>query len=242
MSGRNSNSNVMEVSSNRHIEKMNDMIAAGPATIILIYSPTCPSCHTYMPLWEKLCNTKSRTANMISMKADVYQKTPLADKQNVKFVPTVLYVDQDGGIKEVEEPRDMDAMKAMVSTPANLQAIRLTPADATARPSNLPAIPALPIPSMPQQRGGGMLNWLFGKSPDVSGNNTADDLVDIPELNSQMADENLVVPVSQGGGAGTPWSAFVSAMRRNRRRPRKMTRRRHQKKRGHKSRRQQRRA
>jgi len=93
---------------------MQGLIRRGPVTIILVFSTSCPHCHTYMPIWNKLCKTKGRKANMISMEASTYQKTPLSEKKSVSGVPTVLYVNKQGEIVEIDTPRDTEKMTEVI--------------------------------------------------------------------------------------------------------------------------------
>ena len=93
---------------------MESLIAKGPMTVILVFSPSCPHCHTYMPLWKKLERQKRRRSNMITVRADIYDKTPMSEKKQVSSVPTVLFVDKEGQISEAEEPRNMAVMSNAV--------------------------------------------------------------------------------------------------------------------------------
>ena len=78
---------------------------------MLVYSTTCPHCVTYMPIWKKLCKEKGKTAHMVSMEHSVYSDTPMAVKKPVSGVPTVLFVDPQGGIHEQDNIRDEAVMK-----------------------------------------------------------------------------------------------------------------------------------
>ena len=98
---------------------MQDMIGKGPVTIMLVFSKTCPHCVTYMPIWKKLCATQGRKANMVSMEAQTYQKTPYASQKPVSGVPSVLYVNKAGEITEAKAPRDTTVMT---------NAVRVSPA------------------------------------------------------------------------------------------------------------------
>ena len=89
---------------------MSDMIKRGPVAVTLVFSRKCPHCITYMPIWEKLCKTNGRKANMISMEAETYQKTPLSSQKQVSSVPTVLYVNKAGEITEAHDPRNTAVM------------------------------------------------------------------------------------------------------------------------------------
>lgn len=89
-------------------------IRRGPMTIVLVYSPTCPHCHTYMPIWDKLSSQKGRKANLVSMEASTYQQTSLSEKKPVQSVPTVLFIDANGKIVEAKTPRNEEVMSTAV--------------------------------------------------------------------------------------------------------------------------------
>lgn len=91
-----------------------DMIPRTPLTIVLVYSPGCSYCHTYMPIWKELCKTKKRQANLVSMEAATYDRTPMAKSKSVKGVPSVLFVDSMGRITEAKNIRDTSAMTNVV--------------------------------------------------------------------------------------------------------------------------------
>jgi len=130
-----------------NIGSMQGIIRRGPVTIILVFSTTCPHCHTYKPIWDKLCKTKGRKANMISMEASTYQQTPLSEKKAVSGVPTVLYVNKQGEIVEIDKPRDTAIMTEVIrnsSPPAFTQV--LSSPSMVPKPS--PSMVLKPSPSM----------------------------------------------------------------------------------------------
>jgi len=170
---------------------MNSMIGRGPVTFVLVYSPSCHHCVSYMPIWKDLCKTQGRKANMVSMQSDVYQKTPMSEKMPVSGVPTVLHVDANGEISEAAEPRNRTVMT---------NAVKLTTAKSntplTAN-SNLFTVK----PTMPQ----------------VSESRPLENAV-IP---GTMVDENPLKPIPgtpvasevQVQTGGNPWAAFLVAAR-----------------------------
>jgi hypothetical protein len=104
--------------SSSQIRALEKMLGSGEVTIVLVYSPSCPHCHTYMPIWKELTKTKGRNSNMVAIQANAYDDTSLSVKAPINAVPTVLYVNQQGKITEVKEPRNMPNMKNLVvSTP-----------------------------------------------------------------------------------------------------------------------------
>jgi hypothetical protein len=63
---------------------------------------------------------------MISMEASTYQQTPLSEKKAVSGVPTVLYVNKQGEIVEIDKPRDTAIMTEVIrnsSPPAFTQVL-----------------------------------------------------------------------------------------------------------------------
>lgn len=95
---------------------MENLVERGPMTVVLVFSPSCPHCHTYMPLWKKLERQPRRRSNMITVRADIYDKTPMSERKPVTSVPTVLFVDKSGQISEASEPRNMSVMSNAVAT------------------------------------------------------------------------------------------------------------------------------
>jgi phosphotransferase system glucose/maltose/N-acetylglucosamine-specific IIC component len=138
-------------------------------TIMLIYSPSCPHCHTYMPMWNEMCGLKQRRANMVSMEASTYDETPMAKSQPVTGVPTVLFVDKQGRVTEAREPRNREVMatavsrgvteeeataanavapESQVSLPSSASTVSETQSNGTViAPNPLEALPAQPVPS-----------------------------------------------------------------------------------------------
>lgn len=127
--------------SSAQIRALEKMLGSGDVTVVLVYSPSCPHCHTYMPLWKELTKTKGRNSNMVAIQADAYDDTSLSVKAPVNSVPTVLYVNQEGSITEVKEPRNMPNMKSLVVS---------TPPSPNANTSRFPSAPKVNfVPASP---------------------------------------------------------------------------------------------
>lgn len=141
----------------RAVEKMLSGEGAGPVTLVLIWSKTCPHCHTYMPLWKDLSRTKDKATNMISMESDIYQQSPLAEKKDVSSVPTVLYIDENGEIQEVDDARNKTLMTNIIQTAAppaaaanaSLNTYRASPSAAVNRGVPGTEVTPNPLPVMP---------------------------------------------------------------------------------------------
>jgi len=186
------------VSMEKHASAMNGLIRRGPATIILVFSNTCSYCHTYMPIWKKLCQTQGRKANMISMEASTYKQTPMSEKKPVSGVPTVLYVNKQGEIAEIEEPRNTTTMKSYIrnTPPAFTQVkppVSTLPIPMAVQPSQPMSVqPSQPMSVQPSQPMSG---------PTESGSST------IRTANSPLKP----LPATGGRHKGGNWSAIISA-------------------------------
>lgn len=209
----------MHLTSPAQARAMEALIERGPMTLVFVYSTTCPHCHTYMPIWKRLCKQRQRRANMVSMEADVYQQTPMAAKKEVTGVPTVLFVDKEGRITEGEDIRNESMMNTAVShgvSEAQINSGAVAPAKpsvanrvATPYPSTLTADSSIFTPrasnSMSESRAS-------TSSRKVSEPPTPGSSVSPNPLHAVPAQP---VPSPQVGGAhqvgGNPWSAFLSA-------------------------------
>jgi thiol-disulfide isomerase/thioredoxin len=107
---------VMTLNSPSEYEAVDKLIRQGPVTLILVYSPTCPHCHTYMPLWKKLQKMSNKNANMVTMEASTYDETPLSEKKQIEGVPSVLFVDKAGSVSEVSDIRNTTKMSNLIRT------------------------------------------------------------------------------------------------------------------------------
>jgi hypothetical protein len=166
-----------------------NMMNRGPLTLVFVYSPTCPHCHTYMPLWKDLCKTQGKQANLVSMKADVYDKTPLSAKKTVTGVPSVLYVDTEGHVTEANDIRNQPLMKNVVKRASpepeevSLSSEIFKPTEPAASPINA-VIPEVQLPAMPIQGS---------------------------EVRENPLELMPALPVQQGG---SPWAAFLMSAAR----------------------------
>ena len=197
----------MHLTSPSQAGAMEALIQRGPMTIMLVYSTSCPHCHTYMPLWKQLCGQRQRKANMVSMEANVYEQTPMAAKKQVSGVPTVLFVDKAGRITEGEDIRNKRLMSTAVQR-------GISEAELNSLPNITSSKETLTADSP-----------IFSVSPSSSASSSSMNLSEPPTPGSRVLANPLpsvpaqVVPSPQKGGAlptqygGNPWAAFLAAAR-----------------------------
>jgi thiol-disulfide isomerase/thioredoxin len=198
------------------------MIPRTPLTIVLVYSPGCPHCHTYMPIWKELCKKKNRQANLVSMEATTYDRTPMSKSKPVNGVPSVLFVDSQGQITEARNIRDKTAMSNVVrsantenmtepihevanidlntetESPMVMSPMSMSPMSMSPMVSSKDSLHPLPGYVVPSQRGGSQRGGNLGGGSQRGGNLGG----------GSQRGGNL------GGGSqrgGNPWAAFLAS-------------------------------
>jgi hypothetical protein len=198
-------------------QMLDSLIRRGPLTIVLVYSPSCPHCHTYMPLWKKLCALNKKRSNLVSMEASTYQETPLYEKKPVTGVPTVLFVDKSGHITEADEPRNMEEMARVVRSGSS----ESRPSEGS-QVSTTVMEPATVMERVSMTASDRMFN--VSESDRRTSSNGARRVPVQSVVSGTTMSENPLpavvgAPVQAGGGpmavqrGGNPWSAFLMAAR-----------------------------
>ena len=193
---------------------MDNLIRKGPATIILVFSTSCSHCHTYMPIWKKLCKTKGRQANMVSMESSTYNQTPLSQKLPVSGVPSVLYVGPDGQPTEIENPRDEPVMKNVIkNSPMTINKSVPKPSGQPMSTSMTPSSVSSSSPMYTTSSGVRMTNSNLKPIPAVGGSWDA------------LLNQALPAAALLGAYAAFPMqrSSGLGPARKTRRRPQKLT-------------------
>jgi hypothetical protein len=196
-----SSGRVLHLRSSDDEHLMDSLIRRGPITFVLIYSTSCPHCHTYMPAWKQMCAMKDKKANMVSMEADTYMGTQMSAKKPVEGVPTVLYVSPSGSISEVATPRDTATMNTAVQR-------GVTDEEAKRMNSGTPVTLSQPTPyptSVPSSS---------SPSSSTTEANTLHPFPGTPISSDTMEQRVLQTGGSQTGGiqtGGSPWAAFLMA-------------------------------
>lgn len=206
------------MSSARQSNMMESLIRRGPITIVLVFSPSCPHCHTYMPLWKQLERTKSKRANMVSVRSDIYDQTPLSEKKRVEAVPTVLFVDKNGSITEAQQPRNMTNMKKAVTLGVTEAKAATAPATtAVASDTDMFEIDS-PVSSAVRQASeaeAASMPMSRPIAPLLPGTTVAEN--PLPAVPATPISEVSTEVTQTGGGytqyGGNPWAAFMMAAR-----------------------------
>lgn len=87
--------------------------------LVAVSDDSCPHCVSYKPTWKSFEKMFGRRIHMISMPSSVYSETPLAQKEKVNSVPTVLHVKPDGEVEVVDDMRNKETIKEIVNQADN---------------------------------------------------------------------------------------------------------------------------
>jgi hypothetical protein len=196
---------VMHLTSPAQAATMERLIQRGPMTIMLVYSTSCPHCHSYMPLWKQLCRQRNRKANMVSMEADVYQQTPMAAKKEVSGVPTVLFVDKAGRITEGEDIRNKRLMSTAVQRGVSEEQLNTQSSSPSTQTLTADSPIFTPTPSASASS-----EMSLSEPPTPGSRVKANPLHIIPGQTVPSPQVGGVMPIQSGGN---PWAAFLSAAR-----------------------------
>ena len=216
----------MHLTSPRDYGMVQSLISKGPRVVMLIYSTTCPHCVSYMPIWKRLCKTQGKKAHMVSMEHSVYSETPMAAKKSVSGVPTVLFVDPQGGIHEESNIRDETNMtNAITSSETSDPATIMTNTESETE-SETETGTGLESDEMPMLRTSELASE-EDTITEASRFRPAAGRKATPYPAGTMSEENPLSPLPAtpiytepmtGGGqknqrGGDPWSAFVAVAR-----------------------------
>lgn len=186
------------------------LIGQGPVTVILVFSPSCPHCHTYMPIWKELQKTPNKQANMVMMKASVFDQTPLSEKKQIEGVPSVLKVGPDGTITEVSDIRNTTNMKNILQNRSSSLTEKMEPDELIALSEMLSPSPKRETPAplvMPNVSGVTGVTVEENPLPVIPGV-TSSEASSLRQF-GRRSQSSRGRRVTQRGG--NPWAAFLAS-------------------------------
>ena len=149
---------------------------------------------------------------MVSMEHSVYSETPMAAKKSVSGVPTVLFVDPQGGIHEESNIRDETNMtNAITSDPTN--SMTESSSDHNSENEEMPMLRTSELASESVTEGNPVEKRKATPYPTGSGSESESEENPLSPL---PATPIYTEPMSGGDRnqrGGDPWSAFVAVAR-----------------------------
>lgn len=158
----------VDVRSPETVSRFENMLAAGPMTIVLVYADWCGHCTTFKEnIWSKLIGLPNRKVNLASVHYDQLQNTSQKNA-SIKGYPSVLVIGSDkkaatfpDGSKKTNafpRARELEVMEEMATKDANkiLTAPKFVEDIVNRKPAQLGG----GDDAAPRERRGGLLNAL----------------------------------------------------------------------------------
>jgi thiol-disulfide isomerase/thioredoxin len=191
--GRFASSAPVNVRSEKQVPKLEELIAAGPITFVLVYADWCGHCHEYMPTWKEFENAPGRTANIAKVHHDMLENVPTIKNAKIQGYPSVIRVEPSGKITDYKVPgtpnKVTNAMPTMRDEQAMMRELK------AAAPSATPV--AAPVPPTVK---------MTAPSSNSGEPGFQDDVAEAGDLRAKSA----LLP-QQGGGMSVA-AAFMSAV------------------------------
>lgn len=115
----------LDVRSNKHLKEFEKRIKSGNLTIILVWAPWCPHCHTMMPHFDAAAKSPSRSIQAVKVQDTMLPAvnqvlTSNINKQakplNVEGYPSIIVVDKNGNkVTDLEPVRNTSTMTQIMS-------------------------------------------------------------------------------------------------------------------------------
>jgi thiol-disulfide isomerase/thioredoxin len=112
------------VRSNKHLKDFEKRIKQGDLTIILVWAPWCPHCHTMMPHFDAAAKSANRSIQAVKVEETMLPAvnqvlTNSINKQakplNVEGYPSIIVVDKKGNkVTDIEPVRDTASMTSLM--------------------------------------------------------------------------------------------------------------------------------
>lgn len=114
----------LDVRSNKHLKDFEKRIKQGDLTIILVWAPWCPHCHTMMPHFDAAAKSANRSIQAVKVEETMLPAvnqvlTNSINKQakplNVEGYPSIIVVDKKGNkVTDIEPVRDTASMTSLM--------------------------------------------------------------------------------------------------------------------------------
>lgn len=115
----------LDVRSKKHLKEFEKRIKQGDLTIILVWAPWCPHCHTMMPHFDAATKSPNRSIQAVKVEEtmlpavnQVLQKNinKQAKPLNVEGYPSIIVVDKNGNkVTDIEPVRNTTSMTNLMN-------------------------------------------------------------------------------------------------------------------------------
>jgi thiol-disulfide isomerase/thioredoxin len=120
----------LDVRLNKHLKEFEKRIKQGDLSIILVWAPWCPHCHTMMPHFDAAAKSPSRSIQAIKVEDKMLPAVnqvltgsinKSAKPLNVEGYPSIIVVDKKGNkVTDIEPVRDTASMTNLMNNAGSL--------------------------------------------------------------------------------------------------------------------------
>ena len=114
----------LDVRSNKHLKEFEKRIKKGDLTIILVWAPWCPACHTMMPHFDAAAKSQNRSIQAVKVEEKMLPAVnqilttninKSAKPLNVEGFPSIIVVDKQGNkVTDIEPVRNTKSMPSLM--------------------------------------------------------------------------------------------------------------------------------
>jgi thiol-disulfide isomerase/thioredoxin len=114
----------LDVRSNKHLREFEKRIKQGDLTIILVWAPWCPHCHTMMPHFDAAAKSPNRSIQAVKVEEKMLPVVnqvlttninKSAKPLNVEGYPSIIVVDKQGNkVTDIEPVRNTKSMTSLM--------------------------------------------------------------------------------------------------------------------------------
>ena len=115
----------LDVRSKKHLSEFERRIKKGPLTIIMVWAPWCPHCHTMMPHFDAASKSPNRSIQSVKVEEKMLPAVNQIMARNinksvaplnVEGYPSIIVVDKQGNaVTNVEPVRDTESMTSLMA-------------------------------------------------------------------------------------------------------------------------------
>ncbi len=99
---------------------LKDILGKNIAVMVFVYADWCGHCQRFKPDWKSLAHLPSRNVPMVSIRDDVFPKSPLNNIMTIDGYPTVAVVNTAENIAVNVENREKSTLSKLLSNNSNL--------------------------------------------------------------------------------------------------------------------------
>ncbi len=115
-----SKKSFMNVTSLGQMNGLKNILKKNTIILVLVYADWCGHCQRFKPDWKSLGNMPSRNVPMVSIRDDVFPKSPLQSMMSVDGYPTVAVVNTAQNIAVNVKNRDKPSLTKILTNGDNL--------------------------------------------------------------------------------------------------------------------------